>query len=123
LLPAAAAAVLFVLLQDLSSYPDATWSGFSHNTGLHPNEPRWGKTLTCKADSASYAALDPVPYAASGAFAVSIWFKITPRGSSSSSDAGSSSSSSLAGGYRHLLSHGMAGSSGSVYEQNNQVGF
>jgi hypothetical protein len=39
---------------------------------------------------------------------------MAPRGSSSSS-------SSMAGGFHYVLSHGLAGSSGSVYEQNNQV--
>ncbi|WIA35827.1 hypothetical protein OEZ86_004214 [Tetradesmus obliquus] len=110
----------FPLSQDLSSYPDAAWSGFTHKAALNPSEPRWGSALACNADSAAYAALDPAPYAASGAFAVSIWLKMAPRDDSSSSSS-SIGGSGLAGGFRYVLSHGAAGSSGSVYEQSNQV--
>ena len=75
-------------------------------------DARFGSALSCDADTASYAVIDPVAYAAYGTFAVGLWVKLPPGG--------------LEGGaakkFQYVYSHGAAGTTGTVLKPDQVRG-
>jgi hypothetical protein len=102
------------LLQgSLGSYPpdgDYQYTGTGTRVTWSP-DARFQSALGCDATQQSYASLDPVDYASYGTFAIGVWVRLPPGGLAASA----------ASQFQYVLSHGSAGSSGSIADKPDQV--
>ncbi|KAF8057891.1 PRY3 [Scenedesmus sp. PABB004] len=106
----------FPLARGLTSFPDGAWSGALHGAAFarRAADARWGGSLACDGAAAAAAALDAVPYADDGDWAVSIWLRLPPAAAANASGAsagvaGAAWAAAVAGG------GGRAGGAGFQY--------
>lgn len=97
----------------LASYPpsgDYQFTGTGTRVTWSP-DARFQSSLGCDASQQSYATLAPVDYASYGTFAIGVWLRLPPGGLAASA----------VGQFQYVLSHGAAGTSGSVIDKPDQV--